>query len=189
MGSCMPGMIFLGDVLTKSGYKLLAYRDGEVVEIPEDKVRGYYIHSHGMMHNRLYRNLYIVTDSGKIVEAPLKCILEEAIEVRDVCELMQIVKPAEIGGATIYPIITVYSNALYEHLSTTPLQILSRVTTYLYHKVYGLGIVYIDEEPDMHRPIMSKVIVAPTTEILAKRCGVVSLPTSQVVKQEVDVPF
>lgn len=129
----------------------------------------------------IYHALYdsIPTSSGAV---PVREVVERARRLEgNVCSVMKAVNPYSIAFTDeeskrviahhpVYPVIVVYKDWVWEHISLAPAKALEGARVKL-DEEFGLGLVEVAREAEVVRPYAHTVLLNPTTLILRRACN------------------
>lgn len=71
----------------------------------------------------------------------------------------------------VVPVIVVYKDGLWEHVSVAPLKVVES-GEYRVNDEYGLGLVVARSESEHMRPYAYNIVRAPTTSIVVRKCNI-----------------
>ncbi|MEM1694291.1 MAG: hypothetical protein QW456_08780 [Ignisphaera sp.] len=125
-----------------------------------------------------YHSLYSeISVSDKVI--PVQEVIAKSVHVGKICDLLKRVESYTITYIEnnrpktdrIFPIIVVYKDNVWEHLSVAPIKIVENCECML-NEDYGLGIVVAKSESEHMRPYAYTIIRNPTTVVLLKKCNI-----------------
>lgn len=143
--------------------------------------------SHGNLYHSMYRGFAIVYPENRKIERYER--IEELLTAypytvaSNLCELVKNIEPLSLSdGSGTLPILVVGKDG-WENLSTVPFKKLSSNADF-YIVGGSIGIIVLKEQLGTMRPNALKILLKPTTYLVAQRCGVDLTPERKTEKKK-----
>lgn len=78
----------------------------------------------------------------------------------------------------VFPVIVVYNDGVWEHLSLAPYKFVEKASLMI-NEEYGVGIVEVGRDCEALRPYAYKILLNPTTSVIAKICDLSEVDASK----------
>lgn len=139
----------------------------------------------------IYHPLYteIPTSSGVVPAEEL--VAKSRVVEGGVCSVLRSVVPYTIVFGdkrsseqySVYPVIVVYKNRVWEHLSLAPVKVVETGTGRV-NDEYGIGIVEVQRDAEVVRPYARSMLMNPTMSLLSKMCNIASTTDKSRIKRK-----
>lgn len=111
---------------------------------------------------------------------PIGEVLSSGREVGDVCELLKMYhllrfeemkdeKKKVVKTFKVFPVIVVYDNGVWEHLSLSPYKFVEKGVPMIVDSL-GLGVVKVEASAEMKRKYVFSILSTPTSAIVESVC-------------------